>query len=120
MVLMSSDVLQRLCQTASADEMSEILEGYKRRCELLRVPYPEMAIVDNCCHVRNAITRVLPDTHVVLDVYHFLMRWDGMAILGISRVLQHTSVSQAHANCFDQHWRLTWTSVGTWLLLSTV
>ncbi|OBZ65553.1 hypothetical protein A0H81_14418 [Grifola frondosa] len=34
-----------------------------------------MVVVDNCCHVRGAIVKVFPNTRVVLDVWHFLMRY---------------------------------------------
>ncbi|OBZ68323.1 hypothetical protein A0H81_11830 [Grifola frondosa] len=34
-----------------------------------------MAVVDNCCHVRNAIQREFPEISVVLDVWHFMMRY---------------------------------------------
>jgi hypothetical protein len=65
---------QRLCQSGSAEETTEILEGYARRCEELKILPPEMVVVDNCCHVRNAVKKALPKTLIVLDVYHFLMR----------------------------------------------
>ena len=55
--------------------MTEVLEGYKRRCDLLQVPYAEMAVMDNCCQVRSAIKKALPDVHIVLDVYHMLKRY---------------------------------------------
>jgi hypothetical protein len=65
---------QRFCQTASADEITELLEGYKRRCEEMEILPPEMVTTDNCCQVRRAILKSIPETRVVLDVYHFYMR----------------------------------------------
>jgi hypothetical protein len=47
----------------------------KRRCIALGVPEPEMAVVDNCCAVRNKLQKAMPDLQVVLDFYHFLMRY---------------------------------------------
>ncbi|OBZ69714.1 hypothetical protein A0H81_10073 [Grifola frondosa] len=34
-----------------------------------------MVVVDNCCHIRNAIQREFPGISVVLDVWHFMMRY---------------------------------------------
>jgi len=66
---------QRFCQTASAAEIEEVLEGIKKRCLELGVPLPDLVVVDNCCNVRNTVAKVLPDAHVVLDVFHFIKRW---------------------------------------------
>ncbi|OBZ65128.1 hypothetical protein A0H81_14885 [Grifola frondosa] len=41
-----------------------------------------MVVVDNCCHVRGAIVKVFPNTRVVLDVWHFLMRYLACVIGG--------------------------------------
>lgn len=38
------------------------------------VALPIIAIVDNCCSVREYLLRGIPDIEVVLDVYHFMMR----------------------------------------------
>ena len=67
-------MMQRLCQSGSPVEAQELLEGLKSRCIVLGVPEPEMAVVDNCCSVRNQLTKAMPDLQVVLDFYHFLMR----------------------------------------------
>lgn len=66
---------QRFCQSCSPTEAQEVLEGIKRRCAELGIPLPEMMVVDNCCQVRGHLTKVMPDMHIVLDVYHFLMRY---------------------------------------------
>ena len=66
---------QRLCQTQSPEEITEVLEGLKRRCDVLGVAWPESATVDNCCHVRSAIERAFPDIRVLLDVWHFIVRY---------------------------------------------
>lgn len=65
---------QRLCQTNSASEIQESLQGIRHRCQLLGIEPPILVTADNCCHIRNAVNKALPDTDVVLDVYHFLMR----------------------------------------------
>jgi hypothetical protein len=65
---------QRFCQSASADEITEMLDGYMRRCKILKHPPPEMVIADNCCHVRKKIVKSIPETHVALDVFHFQKR----------------------------------------------
>ena len=65
---------QRLCQTQAAAELTEMLESYVRRCEVLGVASPEQFVVDNCCAFRNAIAKAMPNAVVVLDVWHFKMR----------------------------------------------
>ena len=50
------------------------MEGLKQRCIKLGIPESEMAVVDNCCTVRNQLNSVMPNLKVVLDVYHFVMR----------------------------------------------
>ena len=50
------------------------MEGLKQRCIKLGVPEPEMAVVNNCCTVRNQLYNMMPDLTVVLDVYHFIVR----------------------------------------------
>ena len=71
----SDTIIQRLCQSLSPVEAQELLDGLKRRCIALGVPEPEMAVVDNCCAVRNQLQKAMPDLQVVLDFYHFLMRY---------------------------------------------
>ncbi|KZP11522.1 hypothetical protein FIBSPDRAFT_756586, partial [Athelia psychrophila] len=66
---------QWFCQSASPAEAEEVLKGIKTRLDILGVPLPEMVVVDNCCQVRARILRALPDVQVVLDVYHFMMRY---------------------------------------------
>ncbi|KAJ3747521.1 hypothetical protein DFH05DRAFT_1392608, partial [Lentinula detonsa] len=67
--------LQRYCHTQSTDEIAEILLAIRGRYQELGVPDPEMIIVDNCCHVRQRITKVFPNTHIGLDIYHFMKRY---------------------------------------------
>ncbi|KAJ7585548.1 hypothetical protein C8J56DRAFT_1087508, partial [Mycena floridula] len=62
--------------------LKELLEGLKRRFKALGVDLPEMIVVDNCCHVRSGIQDVLPDAKVLLDVYHFLMRYLAVVLNG--------------------------------------
>jgi hypothetical protein len=63
-----------MCQSASADETTELLEGYADRCKILEIAPAKTAVVDNCCHVRSKIKKALPDINVVLDVWHFQKR----------------------------------------------
>lgn len=65
---------QRFCQTQANAEIEELLQGISSRYVQLHVESPEMVVVDNCCHVRNAITNAMPNARVVLDVYHMIMR----------------------------------------------
>ncbi|KAJ7157998.1 hypothetical protein C8R43DRAFT_1180381 [Mycena crocata] len=81
----------RFCQSGSATEIVELLEGLKARLELLGVPLPEMVTVDNCCTVGNKIRDVLPLIKVLLDVYHFIMRY-AAGILGGVHNPQRTAV----------------------------
>jgi hypothetical protein len=55
-------------------EIQEVLDGFKRRCDELRVPVPDMVVVDNCCTVKNYIIKALPEANVCLDVFHFINR----------------------------------------------
>ena len=65
---------QRVCHTQANAELEELLRGLKRRFALLGLPEPEIAVVDNCCHVKNAYLNVFPAICVCLDVWHFMMR----------------------------------------------
>jgi hypothetical protein len=65
---------QRFCQSQSPAELAELLKGLKERFSMLRVAFPEIAVADNCCHVRAAIGWVFPEIAVVLDVHHFMKR----------------------------------------------
>jgi hypothetical protein len=79
---MLTSAFQRFTQSQANAEIGEVLDGYKRRCEIMDVPLPEMVVADNCCHVRNEIARHLPGADVVLDVFHFSMRYEGNPING--------------------------------------
>ena len=81
-------VSQRLCQTQANGEIEELLGGIRECCNALGVRGPEMVVVDNCCHVRRAIERALPNASTVLDVWHFIMRYV------ISSKFINTSVDQ--------------------------
>jgi hypothetical protein len=65
---------QRVCQSQANGEIGEVLAGLKERCEAIGVPYPEIVVADNCCHIRSEVVRHLPSADVVLDVYHLMMR----------------------------------------------
>lgn len=65
---------QCFCLSASPDEITEFLQGYMRRCQMLRVAPPEMVIIDNCCNMRNAIQKAIAGVPVRLDVHHFVNR----------------------------------------------
>jgi len=73
-------ISQRLCQTQANGEIEELLNGIRERCNALGVQGPEMVVVDNCCHVRRAIERTLPNASTVLDVWHFIMRYVNLCI----------------------------------------
>ncbi|KAJ7037697.1 hypothetical protein C8F04DRAFT_1328715 [Mycena alexandri] len=72
----------RYCQTGSANEITELLAGVKLRLDLMGVPEPSMVTVDNCCHVRNFILGVFASIKVLLDVYHFIMRYGAVILNG--------------------------------------
>ncbi|EGO22399.1 hypothetical protein SERLADRAFT_451253 [Serpula lacrymans var. lacrymans S7.9] len=72
--------------------MEELLEGLKSRYEELDQPLPQMVIVDNCCHVRSAVNKAMPDAQVGLDVFHFIMRYLA-AILNGTRNPQCSAVA---------------------------
>lgn len=55
-------------------EMTEILSELRRRFEILEVPVPWGAVVDNCCAVRKSINNALETTNVYLDIYHCIAR----------------------------------------------
>ncbi|PSR70788.1 hypothetical protein PHLCEN_2v13334, partial [Hermanssonia centrifuga] len=74
-------IMHRLCQTQGAVEIEEAFQGLSTRCKVLGIPEPEEAVADNCCSVRNAISRALPQTDVSLDVWHFQQRY-AVVILG--------------------------------------
>ncbi|KAJ7165980.1 hypothetical protein C8R46DRAFT_1219750 [Mycena filopes] len=65
----------RFCQSGAAAEITEMLEGLKARHDFLGVPHPVSATVDNCCTVGNKIRAVFAAIKVLLDVYHFIMRY---------------------------------------------
>ena len=67
--------IQRLCQTNAAAEIQEALNGITRRCEELGTEVPIIVTADNCCQIQSAVHKALPHADVVLDVYHFLMRY---------------------------------------------
>ncbi|KAI0704824.1 hypothetical protein C8Q76DRAFT_631245 [Earliella scabrosa] len=70
-----SPPLQRLCHTQGNAELEELLQGLKRRFALLGIEDPEIAVADNCCHVKITIRKVFPGISVCLDVWHFMMRY---------------------------------------------
>lgn len=41
---------------------------------------PEMLVIDNCCHVQGNVMQALPHICVLLDVYHFMMRFEGSLV----------------------------------------
>ncbi|KAH9001813.1 hypothetical protein EDB86DRAFT_2827581 [Lactarius hatsudake] len=74
----------RLCQTNAAAEIQESLEGIRQRCQQLGIEVPVLVAADNCCQIRNAVIKVLPNADVVLNVYHFLMRQGFRIVFSIS------------------------------------
>ena len=71
---------QRFCQSQSPAEITEVLKGLKERYTSLHVPFPEMVVTDNCCHVRRAIKEAFNDIAIVLDVHHFMRRYGTITI----------------------------------------
>lgn len=65
----------------SPAEARELLEDMGRRHDALGVSRPSAVIVDNCCSVRRYVVAGLgKDTVVLLDVYHFIMRYCNLFI----------------------------------------
>lgn len=56
--------------------MTEMMEGLARRHDILQIPRPIIAVADNCCTVANFLIAAMPGIEVVLDVWHFLMRYE--------------------------------------------
>ncbi|RDB21084.1 hypothetical protein Hypma_011838 [Hypsizygus marmoreus] len=73
---------QKFCQSQSPVEITEMMNGLNVRCKLLGVPLAEMVTVDNCCQVRASVHQAMPHAKVMLDVYHFLMRYLAAIING--------------------------------------
>ncbi|KAG2106102.1 hypothetical protein BD769DRAFT_1366782, partial [Suillus cothurnatus] len=65
---------QIIAWTQTNAEITELLQGLKRRHNILNVPQPKMMVADNCCQVRNAVTSAMPETDSKLDVWHFSAR----------------------------------------------
>ncbi|KAI0694249.1 hypothetical protein C8T65DRAFT_585152, partial [Cerioporus squamosus] len=84
---------QRWCPTQGNIEIEEQLEGVRRRLALLNFADPEIAVVDNCCHVKAAILKVFPDIAVVLDIWHFVQRYLA-CVLGGTKNPRHSKVPQ--------------------------
>jgi hypothetical protein len=66
---------QRFCQSQSPAEIREVLEQYIERCKALGIDLPEILVADNCCQIRRPVTQAIPSIRIVLDVYHFMMRF---------------------------------------------
>ena len=64
--------------------VERIIQGLARRFALLGIDAPEMAIADNCCHVKNALVKVFPRIRVCLDVWHFMMRYVLLVLLKLA------------------------------------
>ncbi|KAF8176924.1 hypothetical protein BJ912DRAFT_930520 [Pholiota molesta] len=76
-------VAWRFCSSNSPAETRELLQGLGKRHEYLGLPKPSAVIVDNCCQVQRYVREGLgPDTAVVLDVYHFMMRYSTVIFNG--------------------------------------
>ncbi|KAK7679209.1 hypothetical protein QCA50_017787 [Cerrena zonata] len=71
----SENLTWRLCQTQSPVEITEALDGLRQRYQTLGISLPISATADNCCHIRSAILKALPETRVLLDVFHFIARY---------------------------------------------
>ncbi|KAF8173269.1 hypothetical protein BJ912DRAFT_1065323 [Pholiota molesta] len=72
----------RFCTSNSPAEARELLEDIGKRHDAMEIARPTSVIVDNCCQVRRFVVQGLgPGTSVLLDVYHFMMRY-GAVIYG--------------------------------------
>ncbi|KAG2033048.1 hypothetical protein BDR03DRAFT_985296 [Suillus americanus] len=67
---------QIMSWTCTNAEITKLLQGLKRRHELLDVPQPKMMVADNCCQVQKAVSAAMPETDSKLDVWHFGARID--------------------------------------------
>ncbi|THH23181.1 hypothetical protein EUX98_g7992 [Antrodiella citrinella] len=56
-------------------EVTEVLNGLRKRHEELNIPFPTTACADNCCQIRRAVLAAFPAIRVVLDVWHFICRY---------------------------------------------
>ena len=63
-----------MCETKANAEIAEVLEGIRRRCDILGVDLPWGAIVDNCCQFRGSIEAAIPLIKVFLDIFHCVAR----------------------------------------------
>ncbi|KAI1781611.1 hypothetical protein LXA43DRAFT_1105626 [Ganoderma leucocontextum] len=86
-------IAYRWCLTLLHSEIGEMLFGVKRRFELLNVDNPWAVVVDNCCHFRNIIMKVFPETVVLQDVWHVIMRYM-ICILGGTKNLHRAAVAE--------------------------
>ncbi|CAA7261854.1 unnamed protein product [Cyclocybe aegerita] len=73
---------ETLAWSASPEETRVVLEGIKKRHDVLQVPQPNTVVVDNCCQVRWHVSGGLPGSDVVLDVHHFMSRYGSVLING--------------------------------------
>ncbi|KAJ3534877.1 hypothetical protein NM688_g7062 [Phlebia brevispora] len=84
MINESNEILAwRFCQTQHNAEITEMLEGLVTRCKMQGVDPPKMAISDTCCKTRNALTPVLGDIFIGLDVYHFKRQYMVVILNGV-------------------------------------
>ena len=72
----TDEFVQWLCQTKANAEMTELLTVIRRHHEVLGLPMPEMMVTNNCCQVRHAVQSALPETDCILNVWHFIARYD--------------------------------------------
>jgi hypothetical protein len=74
---------------------------------ILGIKFPEIAVVDNCCHVQRAIKEVFEDIEVVLDVYHFMRRYVDTECsfpIPFSIVLAHRYITTIHKGSKNPHY----------------
>ncbi|TFY51214.1 hypothetical protein EVG20_g11108 [Dentipellis fragilis] len=85
------------CQSQAGTEIRELLARLKERFKVLGVAFPEMAVADNCCHVRSAIQDIFPEIRVLLDIWHFLTRYTICVMNGTKNPF-HMAVAQDITN----------------------
>ncbi|KAJ3554298.1 hypothetical protein NM688_g3185 [Phlebia brevispora] len=84
---------KQFCQSQHNAEITELLEGLAARCSAQEISSPKMAISDSCCKTRNALTPVIKDVFIGLDVYHFKHRYM-VVILNGTRNLHYQDVGR--------------------------
>ncbi|KAJ3474041.1 hypothetical protein NLI96_g12682 [Meripilus lineatus] len=71
----SEVVSWRLCESKAGSEVTELLRRLRHRYELLGVALPSAMVVDDCCTICGPVHAAFPEIKVLLDVFHFIVRY---------------------------------------------